>query len=410
LKIVRGEAQYLFDKSGRRYLDLVNNVCHVGHCHPRVVEAGQRQMAVLNTNTRYLHDALAEYVVRLTDTLPDPLSVCFLVCTGTEANDLALRLARAHTGSREIIILDHAYHGHSPSLVEISPYKCEGAGGEGLAAHAHKVSCPDVYRGRNRGPDAAERYAEEVETQLEQIAATGAQVGAFMAESFLGCGGQIVPPSGFLQRAYSAVRNSGGVCIADEVQVGFGRAGTHTWAFESLGVVPDIVTLGKPIGNGHPLAAVVTTPEVAASFDTGMEYFNTFGGNPVSCAIGLAVLDVIEKEGLRHHALEMGERLMGGLKQLAERHEVIGDVRGRGLFIGVELVRDRTSREPAAREADDLIEAMKERGFLLSTDGPDHNVIKIKPPMVLNAEDIDAMLSAMDEALVAIVQSDGIEG
>jgi 4-aminobutyrate aminotransferase-like enzyme/Ser/Thr protein kinase RdoA (MazF antagonist) len=399
LKIVRGEAQYLFDESGRRYLDLVNNVCHVGHCHPRVVEAGQRQMAALNTNSRYLHDALAEYVVRLAGTLPDPLSVCFLVCTGSEANALALRLARAHTGTREIVILDHAYHGHSPSLIEISPYKCEGPGGEGLAGHAHKVSCPDVYRGRHRGPDAGERYAEEVEAQLEAIAAAGARPGAFMAESFLGCAGQIVPPDGFLPRSYAAVRSAGGVCIADEVQVGFGRAGTHTWAFESLGVVPDIVTLGKPIGNGHPMAAVVTTPEIAASFDTGMEYFNTFGGNPVSCAVGLAVLDVIEEEGLQAHALEMGERLVRGLTQLAERHELIGDVRGRGLFIGVELVRDRESREPAAREADELIEAMKERGFLLSTDGPDHNVVKIKPPMVLGADDIDATLSALDEAL-----------
>jgi len=235
-------------------------------------------------------------------------------------------------------------------------------------------------------------------------------MGAFMAESYLGCGGQIVPPSGFLSRAHDATRNAGGVCIADEVQVGFGRAGTHTWAFESLDVVPDIVTLGKPIGNGHPLAAVVTTPEIAASFDTGMEYFNTFGGNPVSCAIGLAVLEVIEKEGLQKHALEMGGILMHGLRQLANSHELIGDVRGRGLFIGVELVQDRTSREPAASEADELVEAMKERGFLLSTDGPDHNVIKIKPPMVLDADDIEAMLSAMEEVLAAMVQSGGVEG
>jgi len=402
LKIVRGQGQYLYDESGRRYLDLVNNVCHVGHCHPHVVEAGQRQMAVLNTNSRYLHDALPEYIVQLTTTFPDPLSVCFLVCSGTEANNLALRLARAHTRSRQVVILDHAYHGNSPSLVEISPYKCEGSGGDGLAAHAHKVPCPDIYRGDYRGPDAADRYAEEVEKKVETIEESGAIVGAIMAESFLGCGGQIIPPAGFMKRAFSAVRDHGGVCIADEVQVGFGRAGTHMWAFESLGVVPDIVTLGKPIGNGHPLAAVVTTPEIAASFDTGMEYFNTFGGNPVSSAIGLAVLEVIEKENLQHHALAMGERLMSGLAQLAKRHELIGDVRGQGLFIGAELVLDRDSRMPAPREADILVEAMKERGFLLSTDGPDHNVIKIKPPMVLSADDIDDTLSAMDEVLATI--------
>ena len=399
LKIVRGRGQYLFDDSGRRYLDLVNNVCHVGHCHPRVVEAGQKQMAELNTNTRYLHDLLAEYVVRLTGTFPDPLSVCFLVCTGTEANDLALRLARAHTGNREMIVLEHAYHGHSPSLVEIATYKCEGPGGEGLAEHAHKVPCPDPYRGPHRGEDAGALYAQEVEHAIDHFQHSGKKLGAFMAESLIGCGGQIVPPPSFFERSFAAVRAADGITINDEVQVGFGRVGTHLWAFEPHGVVPDIVTLGKPIGNGHPLAAVITTPEIAASFDTGMEYFNTFGGNPVSCAIGLAVLDVIEEEGLQQHALELGERLMNGLRELATRHEVIGDVRGLGLFIGAELVKDRVTREPAADEAGVVIEKMKDRGFLISTDGPDHNVLKIKPPMVLTADDVDATLEALDEVL-----------
>jgi 4-aminobutyrate aminotransferase-like enzyme/Ser/Thr protein kinase RdoA (MazF antagonist) len=399
LKIVRGEGQYLFDEGGRRYLDLVNNVCHVGHCHPQVVAAAVRQMAELNTNTRYLHDNLAEYALRLTGTFPEPLDVCFLVNSGTESNDLALRLARAHTGSKEIIVLDHAYHGHSPSLIEISPYKCEGPGGEGLAAHAHKVPMPDTYRGPHRGTDAGTAYAGEVRKTIAEIEGAGGKLGAFMAESLISCGGQIIPAPGFLSAAADAVRSAGAVVIADEVQVGFGRVGTHLWAFESQDVVPDIVTLGKPIGNGHPMAAVVTTAEIASSFETGMEYFNTFGGNPVSCAAGLAVLEVIERENLQQHALEVGNRMLEGLRELQTRHPLIGDVRGLGLFIGIELVRDRDTLKPASREASRVIDEMKARGFLLSTDGPSHNVLKIKPPMVIQAHDVDAVLEALDEVL-----------
>jgi 4-aminobutyrate aminotransferase-like enzyme len=398
LKIVRGQGAYLYDEHGRGYLDLVNNVCHVGHCHPHVVAAAQRQMALLNTNTRYLHDHLAEYALRLTETFPDPLSVCFLVCTGTEANDLALRLARAHTGSRQLVVLDHAYHGHSPSLVEISAYKCDGPGGEGLAAHAHKVPLPDAYRGPLRGPDTGAGYARLVAEAVQGAVKRDRPV-SFMAESLIGCGGQIIPPQGFLAGAYEATRAAGGVCIADEVQVGFGRVGTHLWAFEADGVVPDIVTLGKPIGNGHPMAALITTPEIAASFDNGMEYFNTFGGNPVSCAVGLAVLQVIEQEGLRQQALEMGTLLLDGLRRLKDRHRLIGDVRGRGLFLGVELVRHHETLEAADTEANAVIDAMRGRGFLLSTDGPLHNVLKIKPPMVVQTEDLTAMLDALDEVL-----------
>jgi 4-aminobutyrate aminotransferase-like enzyme len=402
LKIVRGEGQYLYEDNGRRYLDLVNNVCHVGHCHPRVVAAAQRQMAELNTNTRYLHDNVAEYGLRLTSTFPHPLEVCFFVNSGTEANDLALRLARAHTGTKEIIVLDHAYHGHSPSLVEISPYKSEGPGGEGLAEHAHKVPMPDPYRGPHRGADAGERYAGEVQAAAAEIGAAGRKPGAFLAESLIGCGGQVIPADGFLAAAADAARETGAVFIADEVQVGFGRVGTHFWAFETQEVVPDIVTLGKPIGNGHPMAAVITTKEIAASFDTGMEYFNTFGGNPVSCAVGLAVLDVIEQEGLQRHALEIGNRMLDGLRELQARRPLIGDVRGLGLFIGVELVRDHETLEPADTEAGRVIDEMKARGFLLSTDGPLHNVLKIKPPLVLQAHDVDEMLEKLDEVLVAV--------
>jgi 4-aminobutyrate aminotransferase-like enzyme len=402
LKIVSGEGQYLFDDRGLRFLDLVNNVCHVGHCHPHVVAAGQRQMAELNTNTRYLHDHLAEYALRLTAAFPDPLSVCFFVCTGTEANDLALRLARTHTGTREIIVLEHAYHGHSPSLIEIGTYKCEGPGGEGLASHAHKVPIPDPYRGRHRGPGAGARYADDVRATVAELAAAGRPPGAFMAESLIGCGGQVIPAEGFMDGAFDAVRSAGGVCIADEVQVGFGRAGSHFWAFEALGVVPDIVTLGKPIGNGHPMAAVVTTPEIAESFVTGMEYFNTFGGNPVSCAIGLAVLDVIESDGLQDRARVLGERFLEGFRRMQPRHRLVGDVRGLGLFLGVELVRDHRTLEPADTEAEAVIDAMRHRGFLLSTDGPHHNVIKIKPPMVLSADDVAAVIENIDEVLTEI--------
>ncbi len=402
LKIVRGRGQYLYDDRGRRFLDLVNNVCHVGHCHPHVVAAGQRQMAELNTNTRYLHDHLAEYALRLTATFPDPLSVCFFVCTGTEANDLALRLARTYTGTKEIIVLEHAYHGHSPSLIEIGTYKCEGPGGEGLAKHAHKVAMPDPYRGPHRGPDAGWRYGDEVARTVAGLERDGRPPGAFMAESLIGCGGQVIPAPGFMPEAYAAVRAAGGVCIADEVQVGFGRAGSRFWAFETLGAVPDIVTLGKPIGNGHPMAAVVTTPEIAESFVTGMEYFNTFGGNPVSCAIGLAVLEVIENQGLQQHAHELGRQFLDGFREMQPRHRLIGDVRGLGLFLGVELVRDHTTLEPADTEASAMIDAMRDRGFLLSTDGPLHNVIKIKPPMVLTAEDVAAVLVNTDEVLTEI--------
>jgi 4-aminobutyrate aminotransferase-like enzyme/Ser/Thr protein kinase RdoA (MazF antagonist) len=401
LEIVRGSMQYLYDHEGRGYLDLVNNVSHVGHCHPRVVEAARAQIELLNTNTRYLHANLVDYTRRLCATLPDPLDVCYLVCSGSEANELALRLARAHTRRRDVLVLDGAYHGNTTSLVEISPYKFLGPGGEGASEHVHVAPTPDGYRGPHRGTGAetGRLYADELEGVLGNAAERGRDIGAFIAEPLLGCGGQIVPPEGFLDGAFRAVRGAGGVCIADEVQVGFGRVGRSFWAFELQGVVPDIVTLGKPIGNGHPMAAVVTTSEIAASFDNGMEYFNTFGGNPVSCAVGLAVLDVIEDEGLQQRALEIGGRMLDGLRSLAERHPLIGDVRGEGLFMGVELVRDRESLDAADAEAERVIEELRTGGILVSTDGPLHNVLKIKPPLVLSARDADRTVDALDRAL-----------
>jgi len=404
LKIVRGERQFLFDDSGRAYLDCVNNVCHVGHCHPRVVEAAGRQMAALNTNTRYLHDHIVEYAQRLAGTMPDPLEVCFFVCSGSEANELALRLARTATGRSDVVVLDGAYHGNTGGMVDLSPYKFDHEGGAGKPEHVRVAPVPDTYRGPYRAddPDAARKYAASVAGEIRGAVLGGRSIAAFYAESIPGCAGQIVLPDGYLEAAYGHVREAGAVCVADEVQVGFGRVGTHWWAYQTQGVVPDIVTLGKPIGNGHPMGAVVTTREIADAFDNGMEYFNTFGGNPVSCAIGLAVLDVIEAEGLRAHALEVGSRFREALTELGDRHELVGDVRGLGLFIGVELVRDRDSLEPATEEAADVVNQMKERGVLLSTDGPFENVIKIKPPLVFSLEDAGRVVGELDAVLAGV--------
>jgi 4-aminobutyrate aminotransferase-like enzyme/Ser/Thr protein kinase RdoA (MazF antagonist) len=400
IKMVRGEGQYLFDHRGQPYLDLVNNVCHVGHCHPRVVAAGQQQMARLNTNTRYLYDGLSEYAERLCDTLPDPLDTCFFVNSGSEANELALRLAMTHTGRCDFVVLEGAYHGNTSKLIDISPYKFMGDGGHGQPEPwVHIAPMPDGYRGIHRGhsPAIGIAYGNEVGRVTAKL---DTPIAGFITESLMGCGGQIIPPAQYLETAFQHVRATGGLCIIDEVQVGFARVGSHFWAFEQQNVIPDIVVMGKPIGNGHPMAAVVTTREIADSFNNGMEFFSTFGGNPVSCAIGLAVLDVIRDEELQRHALELGTHFLNGLEDLMNQHAIIGDVRGSGLFIGVELVRDRESLEPAAKEADELIQQMRSRGILLSTDGPHHNVIKIKPPLVLSIDDIDMVLRTFDDAIM----------
>jgi 4-aminobutyrate aminotransferase-like enzyme/Ser/Thr protein kinase RdoA (MazF antagonist) len=394
LHIVRGAGAYLYDADGRAYLDCVNNVCHVGHAHPRVVEAVVAQMAELNTNTRYLHEHLVAYAERLTATLPESLAVCYFVCSGSEANELALRLARAHTGRHDVVVLEAAYHGNTSTLVELSPYKFDGPGGAGRQPYVHVAPLPDTFRGPYRGEDAGSRYAEAVGAALAEAPAA-----AFFAESLPGCGGQIVPPPGFLRDSFDRARAAGAVAVADEVQVGFGRAGSCFWGFELDGSVPDIVTLGKPIGNGYPLGAVVTTRAIADSFANGMEYFNTFGGSPVSCAAGLAVLDVIRDERLQEHAAGVGAYLLAGLRELAARHELIGDVRGVGLYVGVELVRSRDTLEPATAEAADTIERARESGVLLSTDGPFRNVIKIKPPLVFSRADAELLVEVLDSAL-----------
>ena len=375
LNIVRGSMQYLYDDEGRRYLDAYNNVAHVGHCHPQVVAAGQKQMELLNTNTRYLSDLILEYAEKLAGTLPEPLNVCFFVNSGSEANELALRLARAHTKARDLIVLEHAYHGNTTTLIDISPYKHDGPGGEGAPAWVHKAPLP-----------ASEEDAQHV------IDIAGRLRSNFIAESMPSVAGQIIFPDGYLARVYEVVRGAGGVCIADEVQTGYGRIGTHFWAFERYGVVPDIVVLGKPIGNGHPIGAVITTRAIADSFANGMEFFSTFGGNNVSCAIGLKVLEVVQEENLQAHALTVGERLLAGLRALQQRYEIIGDVRGSGLFIGVELMSDGVK---AAR----IVNQMRERGILFGTDGPHHNVLKIRPPMPFSEENAEELIATLRETL-----------
>ncbi len=401
LKIVRGWAQYLYDESGRAYLDVYNNVPLVGHGHPRVVRAAQEQLALLNTNTRYLHDTILRYAERLTRLLPEPLRVCYFVTSGSEANELALRLARARTGREDVIVLEHAYHGHTTTLVDVSPYKFDGPGGRGRKEWVHVAPLPDTYRGpyRRDDPQAGPKYARHVGALVDRLQADGRGLAAFLAETLPSAAGQIVLPPGYLAEAYRHARAAGGVCVADEVQTGFGRLGGHFWGFEAQVVVPDVVVLGKPIANGFPLGAVVTTREIAASFDNGMEFFSTFGGNPVSCAAGLAVLDVVEEEKLQERALRVGRHLAEGLRRLQERHPLIGDVRGSGLFLGVELVRDRASLEPASDEAAYVVNRLRDRGVLTGTDSPHHNVLKLRPPLVFSEEDADLFLATFDEVL-----------
>ncbi|MBI3405128.1 MAG: aminotransferase class III-fold pyridoxal phosphate-dependent enzyme [Acidobacteria bacterium] len=406
LHLVRGFRQHVWDADGRIYLDAINNVPHVGHCHPRVVEAIARQSALLATNTRYLYDVMAEYTERLTATLPAPLRVCYLTNSGSEANELALRLARAYTKRKDVLVLDVAYHGNTSALIEISPYKFSGNGGEGKPAHIHVAPIPNAYRGpwKTTDPSAGLQFAKQGAEEIQKAERDGRKIGAFIHESLPASGGMIVPPAGCLKEMYAHTRKAGAICIADEVQVGFGRAGSHMWAFELQGVVPDIVTMGKPIGNGFPMGAVVTTPEIAQAFANGMEYFNTFGGNPVACAAGLAVLDVMRDERLMENARNVGEQLLFGLRALQQKHAIIGDVRGSGFFIGVELVRDRKSLEHASSEANWIAERLKERGILIATEGPHHNVLKIRPPMCFSSQDAEQLLAALNEELSELSQ------
>ncbi len=401
LKMVRGEDVWLIDETGRAHLDCYNNVAHIGHCHPRVVDAITRQAQRLNTNTRYLHDNIIDYTERLAKTLPGELDTFFVVCTGSEANELALRAARAYTRRRDMVVLDWAYHGHTQGLIDISPYKFKRKGGSGRPEHTHVLPVADPYRAPAEWPDGeiGKRYGEHACEIIDRLVKDGNAPAAFIAETIPSVAGQVFLPPGYLGAVYDAVRRTGGLCIADEVQVGFGRVGRSMWAFEEHGVVPDIVTMGKPIGNGHPLAVVAMRREVAEGFANGMEYFNTFGGNPVSCAAGAAVLDVLEDEHLLLNAVEQGDYLLAGMRKLMDRYSIVGDVRGRGLFLGLELVRDRATKEHAGEPASAIVNRARELGVLMGTDGPFDNVIKLRPPMTFRREHADILLETLDEAM-----------
>lgn len=399
LKMLRGEMQWLIDETGRRYLDTVNNVAHVGHEHPAVVRAGQQQMAVLNTNTRYLHENIIAFAKELCKTLPRQLSVIHFVNSGSEANELAMRMATAFTNQKDIIALEVGYHGNTGRCIDISSYKFDGKGGKGKPEHTHIVPLPDSFRGKYHGSYAETglQYASHVKEKIDEIKRTGRNLSAFIAESIVSCGGQIVLPDTYLKTAYAFVREAGGVCIADEVQTGFGRVGKKFWGFELQDVIPDIVTMGKPIGNGHPLAAVACTPEIADAFANGMEYFNTFGGNPVSSAIGLEVLKIIKEEQLQENALSVGEYLKSGLRDLQKKFPLIGDVRGEGLFLGIELVEE--NKIPATDKTGYIANRMKTHGILMSVDGPQNNVLKIKPPLCFNKENANELFYYLEKIL-----------
>ena len=406
LHMVKGHMQYLIDTTGRRYLDLVNNVAHVGHEHPQVVEAAQQQIGLLNTNTRYLHTNLVEFAEELLATFPPELCVCHFVNSGSEANELALRMAKTYTGQRDMIAIQVGYHGNTGACIDVSSYKFDGKGGKGAPSHTHIVPMPDTYRGVYRDErDAASYYASYVRDFCQAPLGEGRQIAGFIGESILSCGGQVPLPKDYLKTAYHYVRQAGGLCISDEVQVGIGRVGTHFWGFQLQGVIPDIVTIGKPLGNGHPLAAVVCTRAVADAFANGMEYFSTFGGNPVSCTIGKAVLDIVKKEGLQEHAHGVGEYFKEALSKLQSDYPILGDIRGHGLFLGIELVTDPISKEPAAQQAHYLVNRMRQQGILMSTDGPDHNVLKVKPPLCIEFSDIDFVL----DRLTATLQEDALQ-
>jgi alanine-glyoxylate transaminase / (R)-3-amino-2-methylpropionate-pyruvate transaminase len=397
IMLVEGKMQYLWDERGKRYLDALGGIVtvSVGHCHPHVIDVARRQNETLqHSTTIYLHPNIAQYAQALATKMPGDLKVCYFVNSGSEANDLALLMARAYTGNYDVIALRNAYHGGNAATM-------------GLTAHRtwkfnvphnfgmHHAIVPDPYRGLwgREDDDAGKNYADDVKNLLDF--ATSGQVAAFIAESIQGVGGCVVFPDGYLKHVYEHVRAAGGLCIADEVQTGFGRTGTHYWGFETQGVIPDIVTMAKGIGNGSPLGAVVTTPKIAATL-TQRIHFNTFGGNPVVCAQGMAVLEVIEREKLQGNSLTIGNRLFAGLNQLKEKYKLIGDVRGKGLLVGIELVKDRQSKEPAKEECAQILEACKEMGLLLGKGGLWGQTIRFSPPMCVNEQDADFLLDVLD--------------
>jgi 4-aminobutyrate aminotransferase-like enzyme len=395
--VVRGEGVWLYDPDGNAYLDVYNNVASVGHCHPHVVAALSRQAAVLNTHTRYLNDTILDYAEKLLGYFPPELSHVMFTCTGSEANDLAYRAARSFTGGTGMIVTQLAYHGVTVAISEMSPSLGQGIT---LGAHVRSVPAPDLYRAN--GQDVGEAFASAVRGAIADMVAHGIRPAALLVDTIFASDGVFSDPPGFLAPAVAAIREAGGIFIADEVQPGFGRTGEAMWGFMRHGVLPDMVTMGKPMGNGHPIAAMVAKPEILQAFGERTRYFNTFGGNPVSCAVGQAVLEVIEREGILENARDVGAYLRDGLLSLAQRHAVIGDVRGAGLFIGVELVRDRATREPDGETTARLVNGLRERRILISASGPHANVLKIRPPLVFKREHADRFLEGVDAVLSEI--------
>jgi 4-aminobutyrate aminotransferase-like enzyme/Ser/Thr protein kinase RdoA (MazF antagonist) len=397
LHIVRGEGNFLIDDTGRKYLDTVNNVAHVGHQNINVINAGIKQMQLLNTNTRYLHTNILKLAENVLSTMPSELSVVHFVNSGSEANELALRMAYQYTQSNQVIALDHGYHGNTNECIKVSAYKFNGKGGQGCPANTHLMPLPDAFRGLYRGENTGAKYASHIHCILDTLQHDNQKLAAFIHESIVSCGGQIELPKGFLNEVYQMVKSHGGINIADEVQTGLGRVGDHWWAFQQHSVIPDIVTIGKPLGNGHPIGAVVCTREVADAFANGMEFFNTFGGNPVSCAIANAVINEVKDKKLMDNAIEVGNFLKQGLIELQTHFPIITDVRGQGLFLGFELTDNNLN--PLANQTSYLSNRMRQLGILTSTDGPDHNVIKIKPPMTFNSENATEFLSRLEQVL-----------
>jgi alanine-glyoxylate transaminase/(R)-3-amino-2-methylpropionate-pyruvate transaminase len=402
IMLVEGRMQYVWDETGKRYLDGLGGIVtiSVGHCHPHVVAAANRQNETLqHSTTIYLQPKIAEFAEKLASKMPGDLKVCYFVNSGSEANDLALLMARLYTGNYDVIALRNAYHGGNASgmsLTAHSTWKFNVPHSFGV----HHAIAPYQYRGPfgYDDPEAGRKYADDVKSLID-FASPG-KIAAFIAESIQGVGGFVVYPDGYLQQVYGYVRGAGGVCIADEVQTGFGRTGTHFWGFETQGVIPDIVTLAKGIGNGAPLGAVVTTPKIAAVMSQKV-HFNTFGGNPVVSAIGKAVLEVIEREKLQANSLALGAHIRAGLERLKEKHKVIGDVRGMGLMLGIEFVKDRATKEPAREACAQAVENARELGLLLGKGGLWGQTIRFAPPMCITRADADFVLAVLDEAIGA---------
>jgi 4-aminobutyrate aminotransferase-like enzyme len=399
VEIARGWRHFLYDADGRPYLDMINNIASVGHSHPRITQAATRQFRLLNTNSRFMYSSMERYSSRIAALLPPELDSVFLVNSGSEAADLALQLARVFTRRRDVIALQGAYHGWTGSVLAMcsSPQDRPNWRDE-LEPGVHLAEQPDPYRGRF-GADAA-GYCESVRAACAAAEPAGG-VAAFVCEPLLGNQGAVEPPPGYLAGAYAVVREAGGLCVADEVQVGMGRTGEHFWAFEHEGVVPDIVYTAKATGNGHPLGVVACRREIADAFDAHTSYFSSTGGGPVSCEVGLAVLDVIRDEGLQDNALVIGGYLTERLVELADRHELIGAVHGRGLYQGVDLVSDRQSKTPAVEEAMRVSEHLRQLGVIMQPTGDAFNVLKVKPPLCLDAAGADYFLAALDTALTA---------